>query len=284
MKLLSKFLLSLFLSLSLFNCVNKVQDPLTHFTVTQKEKIKPTKWIALDDYGVLKPIETLKYGDDYIIIGETKENVITSINFSTHKFVSGVTFGNGPNELNRIGQLRKVKDKLLINDISLQKIFEIMIIQDSLLQIEPYCEINYNKRLFLFDYLGDNVIATGMFDDYWIGYIDILHNESLSKIDFPKFEETSHLQEMYKSSLYISSHISVSPNGEKIVVATQDMGVISLSDIKENELIEYRKINYFPPSFSVVGGGNQGSGIAKSRDGKVGFCGLDCDDNYIYTL
>jgi len=116
-----KILLSLFLSLSMLNCVNKVQDPLTHFTVKQTEKIKPTKWIPLDDYGVLKPSTTLKYGDDYVVIDGTRENVITSINFSTHKFVSGVNYGNGPNELILIGQLRKVKDKLLINDFSLKK-------------------------------------------------------------------------------------------------------------------------------------------------------------------
>ena len=237
----------------------------------------------MDDYGVLKPSTTLKYGDDYVVIDDTRENVITSINFSTHKFVSGVNYGNGPNELNMIGKLRKVKEKLLLYDISLRKNFEIVIVPDSSLQLKLHNEINYDKKLFLFDYLGDNVIATGMFGNFWIGYINIQQNKLLSKIDFPEFEQTNHLQGMYKSITYISSHVSISPNEKKVVVATQDAGVISLSDIKENELTEYNRINYYPPEVRVVREG-QGSGVAYSKNGKVGFCSVDCDDNYIYAL
>ena len=285
MKLFNKLLLYLFLHLFLLNCANP--DPLTHFTSQQTEKIKPTRWIPLEDYGVLKPRVTIKYGDDYVIIDGTKENVITCVNFSTHKFVSGGNFGNGPNELNMIGQLRKVKEKLLINDISLQKIFEITI-QDSSLFIKPYHDINYEKRLYFFDYLGDNVIAIGMFGDFWIGYINIFNNELLSKIDFPKFEQTNHLKGTLKSSVYSSSRVSISPNEKKVVVATQDAGIITLIDIGETELTAYRQIIYYPPGFSVVeiegGGGRKGVTIATPKDSKVGFCGVDCDDKYIYVL
>jgi DNA-binding beta-propeller fold protein YncE len=284
MKTLSNFFLLFSLHLLFFSCVPvHHQNPLTHFTEKQTERIKQSKWIDLETYDVLKPDAALRYGDDYIIIDNTRANVIKKINFSTNKFVSGVNFGNGPNELNMIGQLRKVKDKLLINDISLKKIFKITVNQDSLLQLELYQAINYDKKLYLFDYHGNNMIATGMFGDFWIGCIDIRSNKLLSAIDFPKFEETSSLQGMYKSSLYISSHISISPNEKKVVVATQDAGVISLSDISENRLTEYKQINYYPPGFRVVNA-NQGGTVAKSKDCKVGFCGIDCDDTYIYSL
>ena len=279
MKPLSKFFLFIFLHLSLLSCVNK--DPLAQFTARQTESIEPAQWIPLEDYGVLKPSDALRYGDDYIIIDNKRENIITRVNFSTNQFVSGINFGNGPNELNMIGKLRKVKDKLLLNDTSRQTIFEIITSQDSLLQLETYRKINYEKRLFFLDYLGDKVIAIGMYGDLWIGYIDLLTNELLSGVYFPDFDETSHLMGMQKAALYINTRIALSPDSKKLVAATLDAGVIiSLIDVGEKELTEYKQIKYYPPEFKVVQGGN----IAHSRTAKDGFCAIDCDDKYIYAL
>ena len=273
-------LLIVLLHLSMLCCIDANQDPLNQFDVHQTKIIKPTIWIPLEEYEVLQPKEIIKYDDYYIIINQTRKDVIKCVNFSTNKVISGVNYGNGPNELNMIGKLRKVNEKLLINDISLKKIYELNIIQDSILQIESFSEINYDKKLFVFDYLDDNiVIASGFFIDFWIGYIDIHNNVLLSSIDFPKFEKTSHVSGEQKSVLYISSHISLSPNSKKLVVATQYAGVISFVNVGET-LKEYKQIKYFSPDFSVIQGGN----ISHSKDEKVGFCGVDCDDEYIYAL
>ena len=55
---------------------------------------------------------------------------------------------------------------------------------------------------------------------------------------------------------------------------------MSLSYIGENKLTEYKQIKYFSPTFSVIKGGN----ISYPKDEKVGFCNVECDDNYIYAL
>jgi hypothetical protein len=126
-----------------------------------------------------------------------------------------------------------------------------------------------------------------MLSDFWIGYIDVLNNKLLSSIDFPEFEQTSHIQGWHKSLPYLSTHISISPNGKKVVVAMQDAGFISFINIEGNELKEYKQIKYHPPEVYVEemqDGGKTGTSIANSRDSKVGFCSIDCDDNYIYAI
>ena len=280
MRIFSLFFIYIIAPLFLFSCDSIIQDPLTNFTAQQTERIKPSKLIELEDYGVLRPNEALKYGDGYIIYDRKREDVVTYVNFSTGKYVSGVNFGNGPNELIMFNGLKIINDKPHIYDMSHKRIFEIIIVQDSLLQIEPYRDINYNKRLLLIELHGNNIIASGLFGDCWIGYVDILNGDLLSGIDFPTFENTNQLQKIQKSIVYASSHIAISPDSKKFVVATQTAGVISFSNIDVTYITEYKQLKYFPPDFSVVQGGN----IVYSKKGKSGFCGVECDDDFIYAL
>ena len=268
-----------FLCFIVFGCVNVNQDPLAHFTEQQTIKIKPSIVVELEDYEILRPLEALKYGDEYVISDQKRNDVVTFVNFSTSKYVSGIGFGNGPNELIMYNGIKIINDRLFLYDMSNKKIFEIINRNDSL-QIEQYIEIKYKKKLAIIDILDNKVIASGLSDDFWIEYVDIINNELLSGIDFPKFDNTGSLRGMQKSVIYLSSHLAISPDSKKFVAATQYAGVISLCEIDKDKITDYRQIKYFPPDFSVVQGGN----IAFSRKGKIGFCKVDCDNHHIYAL
>ena len=72
-----------------------------------------------------------------------------------------------------------------------------------------------------------------------------------------------------------------SPNNLKVVAATQKHGHISFFDyIKGESLIEYKQLSYYAPKFTITDRG----GIAFSKDNRIGFCALDCDEDYVYAL
>lgn len=270
-----------FLSLvCLFSCKNRINSPITHFSSFQTERIEHSTLFNLEKYDILKPLEVIKDGEEYIFIDDKRDNFITKVNFQSNQFISGVNFGSGPQELNLIGSIKKIKDKVLIYDITKKEIFELMVNEKSL-TIQSFHKINnYPQKLFSVNYINNNIIASGLFGDFWIGYIDFLNNELLSAIDFPEFEETNAIQDMQKSIIYLSTHITCSPNNKKIAVATKNAGVISLINIKDDQLEQYKQIKYYPPNFNVTNDGT----IAYSKKGEIGFCNIDCDAQHIYLL
>jgi len=141
------------------------------------------------------------------------------------------------------------------------------------------------QMLFIINFRGnhtDRVITTGLFRDFWVGYIDIVNNVLLCSIDYPQFTETRTLegQGMQMAQLYVSAHSTFHPDGNKMAVVAQNAGVISLSHIDEASITEFAQILYHPPSFRIADERNVGHGI----DGNTTFTGIGSDERYIYVL
>lgn len=271
----------LLLSFIVFAC-NKSDpnDPLEHFNMSAISKLSPSTVIDLEQYDILRPVGVVKQDSEYYIREKNNESIFTKINFVTKKKISGVNIGNGPEDILSIGGFQNRDNKILIYDINKNIISHVIQNQHFQLTVEKFHKINYEKELFILSYADSTIIASGIFEDYWLSYLN-LKDELLSYVDFPYFPEIEHLPGIQKSILFLSTHTSFSPDGKKLVAATQSLGVIAFYEITNlDEIIEKKEMKYFPPIFMVKERGN----IAYDRKSKIGFCALDSDDKYVYAL
>ncbi len=268
-----------FIIIFLSSCEKEINNPIEHFSKSQKHNLVHSKIINLEDFNVLNPGIVIKTEDSYMIWDHNNEDMFSLINFDTKKVIRGVRKGNGPGEIVSSGSLQYVDGNFYIYDVATKKISKI-VVSDIGLSLGQVFEVKSDHRMFMTNYRGDNVVATGIFEDSWLRVINE-EGEVVSKIDFPHFPETDNIPDVSLSTLYISTHMANSPNNKKMVSATQNHGVISFFYNREDsQLEEYKQIKYYGPTFSIHDSNN----ISFSRDNVVGFCGLDCDDRYVYAL
>lgn len=280
MKILLKQTL-LILTISAVAC-NKpeMNNPLEHFGMLHTKKLHPSSVIDLEQFDILHPVGVAKQDDKYYIRERSNENIFTEIDFLTKEKISGVNIGNGPEEILSIGGFQTRDNRILAYDINKKTIFQITKNKHSKLTVESFHKINYEKELFILSYANNAIIASGIFENYWLSYLN-LEDELLSYLDFPNFAEMEHIPMLQKSILFLSTHTSISPNGKNMVAATQSLGAISFCEItSNNKLAEQKQIKYFPPIFHVKERGD----ISYDRKSKIGFCALDSDDKYVYAL
>jgi hypothetical protein len=208
------------------------------------------------------------------------ENIFNLIDPISNKVIKGVNIGNGPNEIISPSSFQNQDGKFFIYDISKRRINQIDISSDTTLIINENQKINSDKRLFVINRIDSNIIATGIFEDYWLVNITT-DGKITSSVEFPAFEETNNTPKVQLSMLYISTLMANTSDNKKVVAVTQKHGVVSFFNyINNSTLNEYKQIKYYAPNFIIEERGN----IAFSKDNQVGFCGVDCDNDYVYAL
>lgn len=270
----------LFITILLLSCNKTINTPIEHFEKRPKHMLTASKVIDLEEFNILKPGLVIRRDDSYMISDLMNENIFSLVNFKSGKVIKGIKMGNGPGEIIGVFGFELKYDDFLVYDSDRKKMNQIAISSDSALILKEIEEINFDKRLFGTNYQGSHVIATGLFEDAWFASLKG-NGEIISKVDFPDFEETSNTTGMELSMLYISTHIVNKPDNKKVVAATQNFGVLSFFNYINGAILdEYKQVKYYGPQFTLLERG----GIAWSKDGSTGFCGLDCDDEYVYAL
>ncbi len=278
----AKYILTQILFSFFISCSNEINDPIAHFKGKTVKKIKCSNIIQLEDYDILKPMDAIRVEGNYFIFDNKTMNLFNLINPSSRAIIRGGEIGTGPQDVVMPSSFQYKDNKILFYDVSQKKINEIQFSLDSLspLKLKEVKKIKFNKRLFVVNCIDTNYIATGIFNDYWLAVIN-KQGEVVSTIDFPPFEELKDTPKTQLSILYISSLMANSPNKKKMIAVTQKHGVISFFNyINGNELKEYKQLRYYAPLFDIQEKGN----IAFSKDNKIGFCAVDCDDHYVYVL
>lgn len=262
------------------SCNKEINNPIRHFRESQRQVATHSRLIDLEEFDILKPVAAIRKDESYMIWDLNNEKLLHLVDFNTKNVIRGIKKGSGPGEVVAIIDLQFKEDNFFIFDPDRQKINRVYISCDTTLMLKEVEDIDSDKRLFAVNYQGSHLIATGLFEDAW--FVSLKKNgEIISKADFPTFEETDNTTGMERSMLYISTHIANKPDKKKVVAATQNFGVLSFFNyINGSILEEYKQIKYYGPKFTLPGRG----GIAWSKDGRVGFCGLDCDDEYVYAL
>lgn len=282
MKLL--YIMSVFLLL--FSCTHKdvvPNDPLAHFSKDNTCRISPSLSFDLSPYDIFKPEIAIKLPDGYIVKNQTNENLVSYVDVVKNEVIHGINRGDGPEELVSPSSFQKKGDDLFIYDIAKKNSYKLNVsFNDSLISLSEYQSIKMEERPFIISLLDNGGIASGIFEKKWIVHFDD-SGHILSYLNFPSFEETRNLTDMELSSLYLSTMITVSPDGKKIACATQKHGVLSFADFNNQQIKEYKLLKYYAPKVSgSLGPGNPN--IAFSRDSKIGFCGVCCNEKYVYAL
>jgi hypothetical protein len=269
----------LLLSVMLIACTKNPTCPIRHFEGKPVQRIYPAKIVDLEEFGILRPAGLVKTDNNSFLIRDRQnENIFNLINLSTGKIARGINIGQGPGELIMPTNFQYRNGKMLTYDR--KKIYEIILSSDSTLAVKELYEIDTDvPRLFMINHLDTTFMATGIFEDFWLAEMN-KDGEILSTIDFPIFKETRRTPGIALSLLYISTYMANSPDNKRVVIATQSHGVISFLNRTESGIEEYKQLRYHAPNFIVQERGN----IAYSRDNRIGFCSLDCADNYVFAL
>ncbi|RNC63494.1 hypothetical protein D7D25_16315 [Proteiniphilum sp. X52] len=275
-----KYLSLLLNLLFLLSCNKTINNPMQHFDKIPKKELNHSHIINLEKFDILKPIDAIRINNSYMIWDNKNENIFNLIDPISNKVIKGVNIGNGPNEIISPSSFQNQDGKFLIYDISQRRINQIDISSDTTLIIKKNQEINTNKRLFVINRIGSNIIATGILEDYWLANMTT-DGEITSGIEFPAFEETNNTPKVQLSMLYISTLMANTSDNKKVVAVTQKHGVVSFLNYINNSILnEYKQIKYYAPNFTIEERGN----IAFSKNNQVGFCGVDCDNDYVYAL
>lgn len=269
-----------FAILPILSCSKPLNNPIQHFSSDQREMLTHSRIIDLEEFNILKPGAVIRKDDSYMFWDINNEKTFHFVNFDSKRVIKGVKKGSGPGEIIYPSSYQLIQDKFYVFDPDNKKISQIDVSSDTTLILKEIEKVNFDKKLFLINYQKSNMIATGLFEDAWLATLTT-NGKIISKINFPDFEETSDTPKMALSFLYLITHTSNKPDNKKVVAVTQDLGVISFFDYINGEILkEYKQIKYFAPNFIL----RENGGISYSKDGLIGFCGVDCDDKYVYIL
>ena len=272
---------TLLLSILLMSCSRTFSDPLKHFERSPVVKITPSKIINLEEFEILQPFHIIQIDDSMFVIQDLKsEKIFNLINLSSKKVISGVNKGQGPNEVNSPSCILFRNHKIFIWDAIPKKMSELVHSSDSNLTIKEFFTVDTETPiLFFINLLDSTFIANGIFEDFWLAEMN-KEGEIISTIDYPIRDETKDLPKILLPALFSSVKMANSPDNKKVVVVTGSQEIISLINRTDSGIKEYKQIKYLPPKISITP-----TGIAAfTSDNTKGFGGVDCDDQYIYTI
>lgn len=275
-------LILLFLLIGLYSCENTQipMDPLEHFKEYGTTKLSVSKRIDLDSVGIFKPGGIIKHGDMYVIEYQSDECMLKAWTPASNKLYKGIHKGNGPDDIISMSSMQFYKGDLLLYDIMRKRMKKLDLCEeDTTIKLSDAINLDIKRRPFIVALTDNGWLASGYFQSSWIHYYNN-ENRLISSLPFPSFLETEGLSDDAKSIIYMSTEIAVKPDGNKMVCATQKAGVVSISDCKPDTLIETVRLQYFPAVVQL----NQTTTVTYSKEGKVGFCEVNCDNDFIYLL
>lgn len=262
------------------SCNKDINNTIKHFEKAAKYELNPSKIIDLEEYDILKPGLAFKIDDSYIIMDVKSDTIFSHVNFDSKRGVKGVKRGIGPGEILSTISLQLKDENLIIYNAEKKEINQVSFISDSILGLKVIDKIKFDQRLFMLNYQNTHIVATGLFEKYWLATINN-DGKIVSEVNFPEFDNTKNTPQLELSLLYLSTHMTTKTDNKKIVAATQDIGAVYCFNVNNNSNLEvYKNIKYFGPEFSIQDRG----GIRYSKDGLIGFCGIDSDDKYVYVL
>lgn len=281
---MNKYLIfvSYLILIGLYSCDNSQLplEPLEHFKDCGIKKLIISKRINLDSLDILKPHCIIKKEGVYIIKDQTNSGMIKAWDPSSGKVYKGVHKGNGPNEIISMSSMQLYEGDVYVYDIMRKMMKKISLCDvDTTVIISDDINMQIKNRPFIVALMDGKWLASGYLQKSWINYYS-KENQLISSLPFPSFPATDGLDDETKSVIYMSTMLAIKPDGTKVACATQMAGVVSISDCKGDTLVETTRLQYFPAIINL----NSVSNVTYSKDSKVGFCDVVCDNDYIYLM
>jgi len=269
----------------LTSCNNKPnRDPLKNFKT--EETLTVSRIINLDDYGVLNPVDAVKYKKGYVIRDMVETGILKYVknnNNNNKTVISGVSKGNGPGEMTIATDLQVNDDKVILSDPNKNTIYSAEITNDSI-SLKKYhkSKIHFisfkmfeNKKFITVFGNDPSKIKYGY--NSWCLFVD--NNDSvLSSIKYPKY--FNKYSSVSKQMLFANTYFTIKPDHKKLAVINLHQSLISFANINSSKLRDYKSVMYYPPEITIEANNT----VAYKKEGKYAFLSVVSDDSYVYVL
>lgn len=271
-------------------CVSQNGDKvLEHFP--SPELLHPEDSVDLSAFNILLPEDIVKHGNGYFIKYHSSKYAVDYVEPSSGRQIHCFLVGRGPQELINPSSLGYNKDTVFIYDIAMRRYYSLnapATVAKSAPEIEvcrsflEYGDPSVN-RPFVVLKSGNTMIATGLFDEpFWFGLIDS-SAKMFSGVDFVDYDVIRDFPDVSKRALFISTGLSVSPDGKKLVAALRASAAISICSLSDSILTEEKRLVYSEPVVTVPAG-EYDPVLAYSPNNKDAFKCATSDNMNIYLL
>lgn len=282
-----------FLSIVLFSagCSQEEDYVLSGFMPSEQSYLYPVDSLDLERLNVLMPEDIAKFERYLVIKKYSTQNHVDIVDTETGQVKHIIPRGRSDSEALNVGSFQLEDHNVLVYDVSQMKYlsYDLSSLEggnedisvthykfyetDSGIVSKPF---SINKR-------GSLMVAVGLWEgDMWYRTMT-QEGELRGGIGMVDFEELDGMTIAEKSSFHLSSHISISPSGDKVVCALTKAGAISVADVKDGKLTESRRRLYQSPKVESVGQKNMPL-LAFSGESIRTFCDVYSSDERIAVL
>lgn len=231
--------------------------------------------------------------NDFLVVGNRKGTPLIEIYSITskEKLNSFIDLGNGPLEIQTIGNIQFVPDEeeLLIADLFKRKIFSYHL-RDVINEAQPIPKVLYERAensTLLFDklYKSKYFLIAESRDPR--GRLISLHETDSDSYYFLKYPDKhlvdERLSDINNAQLYASS-ITISPSLKYLAAATYSAGMIDICKIGRDSIVpQWNYTEFYPQGMMMVPMGD-GVAVAHTKESKNGFPYISSSEKYIYCL
>ncbi len=266
----------------LFGCAHE-NDYLSSLNLKQ-ENLTPKSTIDLATYDILQPVGIAKSGNCLAVTDNGGSKHLIIIDENTGEHLELVSKGRGPGEM--VGaMMAPYLDGVTLYDPSSSKTLVYIDLQKSMREGKA-CMDTLGRFVDSFSFPAKIVSSrNGMIatmagrKDVWYASLG-REGQVLSFVGPPQYKELEEMDESRYFSFLVSSHITVSPDGDKVCCATSHAAALSFASLDDGGILsEYRRYEFDPPE--IVRGDRY---TAFSKSGKSCFRSPASDNDNVYLL
>lgn len=221
--------------------------------------LKHSEIIDLESKEILNPIDVFKI-DGYFVFRNhlTKNKVFTFMSDDYAKVYSGVSKGNGPNEVTEIIDLKRYKNDVFVMDVGHQTLNKLILKDDSVtIEKQINCKLVFGSSFALLDGCRFVAPTTPAFEKP--GMLALV--DSTSKVQsLLEYPEECHIQgiDMFAlAAFYCNTRVAVSPDGKHYAYGVYGETSFGFGDIidnsfENNKTIVYKQVEFDKSSTNYI--------------------------------
>ncbi len=275
-------------AVSVLSCGTDTADPVLSSLAERVEEITPDYEIPLGNTEMMNPTKIKKYGDFFVIGISNADHAIEIYNAGKGDILKCAFKGRGFGEMLSPSSIQVFGQYIYLFDYQLGNYWRIDLeksLADGKQEIELVSRINQTRggEVYIPIYLHKmetGAICTGLLGGHkWYSFLNENYEET-SIVQDCDFENFNGLSDISRNNVFLSSHISVSPDGSRVVCALQPAAAISISEIVGTEMKEYYRKTFYSCEVRDTPSGP----VFNAQNNKEAFCGVCSDSNYLYLL
>ena len=243
------------LALTLIGCDNKLNELENVDTIN----ISHSKIIDLEAKGILNPIDVFKIDDYYVFRNHlTKNNVFTFLSDDCSKVYSGISKGNGPNDVTEIIDLTRYKNDVFVKDDGHQTLNKLLLKGDSIV-IEKAInyELIFGSSFAILNRCRFVAPTTPAFKKPGMLALIDSTGRLQSLLEYPEECRISGMDSIALAAFYCNTRVAVSPDERHYAYGAYDETSFGFGDIinnsfENNKMIVYKSVEFDKSSTDYI--------------------------------